>query len=50
MADAKAHTRVIYFMQTGYNDALIKEDVATRLQLIPSYVHIFTRQMASAEE
>jgi hypothetical protein len=37
-------------MQTGYNDAVIKEDMIKRLTLTPYYVQIFTGQTASQSE
>jgi hypothetical protein len=48
--EAETRARVIYFMQTGYNDAVIKEDMIKRLTLVPYYVEIFTGKMASQSE
>ena len=48
--ESGTRARVIYFMQTGYNDAVIKEDMKNRLMLVPDYVRIFTGKDASQEE
>jgi AcrR family transcriptional regulator len=50
LMEAETRGRVIYFMQTGYNDAVIKEDMIKRLTLVPYYVEIFTGKMASQSE
>ena len=50
LMEAETRARVIYFMQTGYNDAVIKEDMIKRLTLTPYYVQIFTGQTASQSE
>jgi hypothetical protein len=50
LMEAETRGRVIYFMQTGYNDAVIKEDMIKRLTLVPYYVEIFTGKTASQSE
>ncbi|MGB2096802.1 MAG: TetR/AcrR family transcriptional regulator, partial [Candidatus Puniceispirillales bacterium] len=48
--ESETRARVIYFMQTGYNDAVIKEDMIKRLALVPYYIQIFTGKEASQKE
>ena len=48
--ESETRARVIYFMQTGYNDAVIKEDMIKRLTLVPYYIQIFTGKEASQKE
>lgn len=48
--ESETRARVIYFMQTGYNDAVIKEDMKKRLTLVPHYVRIFSGKDASQDE
>ncbi len=50
LMESETRARVIYFMQTGYNDAVIKEDMLKRLTLVPYYIQIFTGKEASPKE
>ena len=44
--NATARARVIYYMQTGYEDARLGETLEERLKLVPDYLLAFTGQTA----
>lgn len=42
--DAMVRARVLYYMQTGYNDATLIETIEDRIAQVPAYLYIFTGQ------
>lgn len=48
--NAVARARVIYYMQLGYDDANLGEQLEDRLAMVPEYLLIYTGQEAAPEE
>jgi AcrR family transcriptional regulator len=48
--EALTRARILYYMQTGYNDADMHEPMAERMKLLPEYLLGFTGRVARPEE
>ncbi|WP_089997238.1 TetR/AcrR family transcriptional regulator [Cognatiyoonia koreensis] len=42
--DAVVRARVLYYMQTGYDDATLAESLEERIAQVPAYLYVFTGQ------
>ena len=49
-AQADVRARTVYLVQIGYISMQVREDMATRMERIPQYVHTFTGLYPSAAE
>lgn len=48
--DATTRARILYYMQIGYDDAMLNEPLEARLELVPFYLEGFTGRQAIARE